>query len=84
MSTRYSTQILGDEGGTFLQVYTDDDGASGYGDNAMVGCWYGPPGPHARAACEAMAKTPEKVKLYPMAVDESPDPFELACERRYD
>jgi len=43
-----------------LEVYTDDDGASGYGENAMVGYWYG-----TREECEA--KDPKEVRLRQIA-----------------
>jgi len=77
---KYSTSIEYDAGGIHLVVYTDDDGASGNGDNARVGRWYG-----SRADCERMARTPERVPLHPMREEpERADPFDLACERRYD
>jgi len=76
--TRKLHKTIGiDNGGWYAEVYTDDDGGSGYGDNPKLGRWYG-----TREACEQVS--PEKVKLYPMTIDESPDPFDLACERRFD
>jgi hypothetical protein len=77
MAKSYSKSIAYDGGGYYAEVYTDDDDASGYGDNAMVGRWYG-----SRAECEAVK--PEAVKLYPLTVEHGPDPFDLACERRFD
>jgi hypothetical protein len=47
-----------DNGGWYAEVYTDDDNASGYGENAMVGRWYG-----SRAECERL--DPNQVRLYP-------------------
>jgi len=46
-----------DNGGWYAEVYTDDDNASGYGSNAMVGRWYG-----RKSECERL--DPEKVRLY--------------------
>jgi hypothetical protein len=69
--------VLWGPGGWCAEVYTDDDGGSGYGDNPRVGYWYG-----TREACEAV--DPADVTLYPLRAEESPDPFDLACERRWD
>jgi hypothetical protein len=59
-----STSIGCDAGGTFVEIYMDDDGGSGYGDHARVGRWYG-----SRKACEALAVSPTRlrreVNLYP-------------------
>lgn len=65
------------EGGWCAEIYTDDDGGSGYGDNAKTGRWYG-----SKEACEAV--DPASVELYPFKVDNSPDPFDLMCERKHD
>lgn len=51
-----------------LRVYCDE--------TEREGCWYG-----TRAACENLPSN--KVKLYPMRVAGA-DPFDLACERRFD
>ena len=74
---KLSTWFGYDAGGSFLEVYTDDDDASGYGDHPMVGRWYGP-----RAEC--LALDPATVPLYPKEYHEGSDPFDLACERRHD
>lgn len=66
-----------DAGGTFAEVYTDDDDGSGYGDHPRVGRWYG-----TRAECEAL--DPRMVKLYSARGEERPDEFDIACERRWD
>ena len=65
------------DGGWRAVVYTDDDGASGYGDHAMFGYWYG-----TKEECEAV--DPRTVTLYPMTDDDGPDSFDMACERRFD
>jgi len=70
-------QITCNDGGWRAEVYTDDDNDSGYGDNAMVGCWYG-----TREECDAV--DPDDVVLYPLDYSECPDPFDMACERRWD
>jgi len=77
MTTTYSKSIGYDGGGYYAEVYTDDDDASGYGEHAMSGRWYG-----TREECEAV--DPRKVNLYPITADHSPDPFDVACERRHD
>jgi len=75
---KLAKRVLIDETGYwYAEVYTDDDNASGYGEDARVGRWYG-----SRAACEAIPAN--RVKLYPVERDNSPDPFDLACERRFD
>jgi hypothetical protein len=51
--------------------------AGGYGDNAKVGRYYG-----TRQECEIIDVN--KVKLYPVSIDNSPDYFDLACERKND
>jgi hypothetical protein len=61
----------------YVEIYTDDDGASGNGEHARVGRWYGD-----RAACKAL--DPREVDLYPFVLTNEPDPFDLACERRHD
>jgi hypothetical protein len=72
------SKTIGYDGyGYFAEVYTDDDGASGYGENAKVGRWYG-----SRQDCEAV--DPRKVRLYPATHESGVDPFDLACERRHD
>jgi hypothetical protein len=72
------TKTLGiDAGGWYAEVYTDDDGGSGYGDNARSGRWYG-----TRAQCEAVS--PHEVTLHPLRTQGRPDDFDLACERRFD
>ena len=77
MKPTLSRSIGYSAGGYYVEIYTDDDDASGYGDHAMVGRWYG-----TRAECEALdART---VRLRAMAREDSPDPFDLACERRHD
>ena len=58
-------------------VYTDDAGGTGYGDNPRVAYYYG-----SREECEAL--DPYTLKLEPMALSDGPDPFDLACERRFD
>jgi len=42
-----------------------------------VGYWYG-----TRAECEAL--DPREVTLRPMQLNDGPDQFDLACERRHD
>jgi len=74
---KFSKQVTYGEGGWRAEIYTDDDDASGYGDRARIGFWYG-----SRAECEAV--DPSKVTLYPMQPEEGIDQFDLACERRYD
>lgn len=69
--------LLDSQWGYFAEVYTDDDGGSGYGDNPRVGRWWG-----SRAECEAV--DPLAVSLRPMGTDSTADPFDLACERRFD
>jgi len=60
MKRQYSRWIgYAATGHCYLEVYTDDDGASGYGDNAMVGRWWG-----TRAECEAYPS--EDVTLRPL------------------
>jgi len=72
------TKTLGiDAGGWFAEIYTDDDGDTGYGDHARSGRWYG-----TREQCEAV--DPREVKVYPTRSSERPDDFDLACERRFD
>lgn len=73
----YSKTIGQDGNGHYAEVYTDDDGASGYGDGALIGRWYG-----SRAECEAV--DPDVVVLHPLKLSSLPDPFDLACERRHD
>ena len=73
---RVKTVTFG-EGGWRAEVYTDDDDGSGYGNNPMVGYWFG-----TRKECEAI--NPNKVVTYPADYSEEPDPFDLACERRWD
>lgn len=74
---KYATQIQHTPWGYRLEVYTDDDGASGCGENAKVGYWYG-----NRQACAAL--DPAEVTLYPMSDESGVDEFDLACERRHD
>lgn len=74
---RYEKTFGYDSGGTYVEIYTDDDGASGNGDNPMVGRWYGP-------RDECLKLDPATVPLHPLRLDNSPDPFDLACERRHD
>ena len=76
MKTRTKT-VLCDNFGWFAEVYTDDDHASGYGDNPRIGRWYG-----TRQECEAL--DPKTVPFRPRVASDEPDPFDLACERRYD
>lgn len=66
-----------DAGGYYAEVYTDDDGASGHGDNARVGRWYG-------TQAECLAVDPATIPLRPMRTYDAPDAFDLACERRFD
>jgi hypothetical protein len=70
-------QVICGEGGWRAEVYTDDDNGSGYGENPMIGYWFG-----TKEECEMV--NPNDVKLYPANYPESPDPFDLACERRWD
>lgn len=58
-----------DAGGNYLEVYDDV--------NDRVGRWYGD-----LRQCQ---ETPTRqVKLFPRTPDNGVDPFDLACERRYD
>lgn len=60
------------------EVYTDDDEGSGFGDNSMIGYWYG-----TREECVRV--DPDTVKLCPVrGGSEEIDEFDLACERRWD
>jgi hypothetical protein len=77
MKTERVKTVTFGEGGWRAEVYTDDDSGSGYGDNPMVGYWYG-----TRENCEAL--DPNSVTLYPTDCSEKSDPFDLACERRWD
>lgn len=72
---KYATSVGYDAGGKYLEVYTDEDDASGYGDNARVGRWYGP---------DCATVDPSTVPLYPITASDGPDPFDVACERRND
>ncbi len=59
-----------DDGGYYAEFYDED--------TEMVGRWYG-----TRDECEAIGA--ESVEMYPVRrTPERPDPFDLACERRYD
>jgi hypothetical protein len=69
--------VLWDNYGYYAEVYTDDDNGSGCGDNPRIGRWYG-----SREDCERL--DPSTVPLRPLSCDDSPDPFDLACERRHD
>jgi hypothetical protein len=73
----FSKHVLCGSYGWYAEVYTDDDGASGYGDNPKVGHWYG-----SREDCERL--DPRKVDLYTVRPSSGVDDFDLACERRYD
>ncbi len=77
MATLKKAVLLDPQWGYFAEVYTDDDAGSGYGDNPRMGRWWG-----SRAECEAV--DPRSVSLRPMEADTSPDPFDMACERRFD
>lgn len=57
-----------DSGGYYCEVFDDS--------SEKIGRWYG-----SREDCETL--NPRKVKLYPMR-DSGIDPFDLACERRFD
>lgn len=72
-----TSMIMNDKWGTYLEVYDDSDGGSGYGDNPRIGRWYG-----THEECAAI--DPRKVKLYPLTVSGGVDEFDLACERRHD
>lgn len=74
---KYNKQISYGVGGCRAEVYTDDDDASGYGDNPKVGYWYG-----TLEACEAVKC--ENVVLYAISSNNDIDPFDLACERKWD
>ena len=64
------------EGGWRAEVVEDDDNGSGLGDHTKVGFWYG-----TREECEKI--DPAKVNLYKPVYNDT-DPFDLACERRFD
>ncbi len=64
--------ILMDNWGWYLEVYYEDEEGAEF-----CGRWYGA----SRAECEAVKS--EDVQLYPIG-PEPPDPFDLACERRWD
>lgn len=54
--------VLYDSGGCYVEGYTDDDAASGYGDNPRVFRWYG-----SRAECDrivAGGKAPAGVEWH--------------------
>jgi hypothetical protein len=68
--------VLCGAGGWFAQVYTGPE-IDGGGPVDLVGGWYG-----SRAACEAI--DPRAVDLYPRQLSTELDPFDLACERRWD
>lgn len=74
---KLSKSVLCGPAGWYAEVYTDDDGASGYGDNARIGYWYG-----TREECERL--DPNCVPLYPIAPETRADEFDYACERRSD
>ena len=59
---KFSTHVGHGPGGAYLEVYTDDDGASGLGENARMGRWYG-------TVAECRALDPRRVTLYPMYED---------------
>lgn len=64
-------------GGWFAEFYRDDDGNSGYGDNPEVAYWFG-----TEQQCRAVKQS--EVTFHPLILNDTPDPFDLACERRYD
>lgn len=74
---KFSKQVTYGQGGWCAEFYTDDDNASGYGNNARVGYWYG-----TREECEKVDIS--EVVMSPMRYNESPDPFDMMCERRFD
>lgn len=74
------------DGGWHVVWYTDDDGGSGYGDRPMVAYWYG-----TRDDCERMRvlhpdslPEGERPTWEPLEAGSGVDPFDLACERRFD
>lgn len=62
-------------GGCHALVYTGPE-LEGGGARDLVGAWYG-----TRAQCEAL--DPREVDLFPPVYSDV-DPFDLACERRWD
>ena len=79
-----TTKSLGcDAGGTFIEFYRDDDGGSGYGDHARVARWYAD-----TAECQRIMQSdraPAGLRWTRIEdIPERADPFDLACERRFD
>lgn len=75
MNTIKRTQvILGDH--VAVEYYRDSDNSSGYGDNAQVAYWHG--------SLRDAPMEPSEDDWMPILPDNSPDPFDLACERLHD
>lgn len=64
------------EGGWRAEVLEDDDNGSGYGDNPLIGFWFG-----TKEACELV--DPYSVKLYTPHYSDI-DSFDVMCERKWD
>lgn len=77
MERKLVKTIGSDSGGIYAEVYTDDDDASGYGENAMSGRWYG-----TLEQCQNI--NPVEVILRPICYKDQPDEFDVMCERRWD
>ena len=68
---RYKVIYYGDFG-TYAEVYAEDDDGNG-----LVGYWYG-------SVVDCQALDPFSIPLGRMPRAPQIDPFDLACERRFD
>ncbi len=60
----------------FVEYYRDTDASSGYGSSPQVAYWAG--------SLRDAPLEPGEDDWMPLLPCDSPDPFDLACERRYD
>ena len=65
-----------------FEFYRDDDRNSGYGDNARVAYWY--PRTEQERRDIVNGWTPPGLQWVRPDYTERPDPFDVACERRFD
>ena len=63
-----------DGGGYYVEWYRDDDGGSGYGDNAEINRWYC----NSHAECKARAKRPPPREGWVSAGEEGGTPYDAA------
>jgi hypothetical protein len=73
-------EVLYDSYGHFVEWYSDDDGASGNGGDVKMAYWYG-----TREDCIAVSGfDPPPGSVVGVTRTSKSDPFDLACERRFD